>query len=99
MTGTMRSTNPDAARRSIAWAITAFPPIWRYCFGPLDPDRMPRPAATTNATTSADESLLTQRLALVPALPAKNGRAAGRERRCQYEEITVVGVSLKKKNK
>ena len=33
-------------KASIAREITVLPPIERYCFGPPDPARSPRPAAT-----------------------------------------------------
>src|SRR4030081_4163427 len=34
---------------SMARKITVFPPIKRYCFGPPEPARSPRPAATRMA--------------------------------------------------
>src|ERR1700730_10747984 len=39
---------------SIARKITVCPPIERYCFGPPEPARRPRPAATRIAAVRAD---------------------------------------------
>src|ERR1700730_13033619 len=42
---------------SIARKITVCPPIERYCFGPPEPARRPRPAATRMAAVRSDLSI------------------------------------------